>query len=396
MVISEFGNWGLPNPLGLLDDDGAEPWWFDTGRDWADGVVYPHDIERRAREWRLDEVFEALPALFKASQDHQFESLQYEVERMRLHPEIAGFVVTEFTDLYWECNGLVDLHRQPKAGHDDFRWVFGADLPIAIPEHRRCSVGDTIQIALHVAHASEIDLTRATVRWRSSDGGLNGESAISVSPWTAPRVAEFTFRPQAAGRIRLEFELVDGQGKTAGRNWTEVAVYERRMDVIPAWSQDSRVLRFLEEAGFAIDRDGVLVTTGLEAPGRPSVLLASAGDAGGGLCAVERVGSAWEGDWAQGMHWFGPDLRRGTPLLARLDITCSGLVPPAVLTGLGAEQTLSGMYVGWIHNAVATAGLVRPDVAATTFPLLESAPDDPLAISLLSNLMYAAHAGPPS
>jgi hypothetical protein len=396
MVVSEFGNWGLPDPVGMLEDDGTEPWWFDTGQDWAGGVVHPQDIGRRARDFKLDEVFEGLPALFKASQQHQFESIQYEVERMRLYPEIAGFVVTEFTDLYWECNGLVDLHRQPKAGHHDYRWIFGLDLPIAIPERRRCFVGDAVAVVVHVAHASNIDLTSASLRWYSSDGGLKGQSAISVSPWTAPLLTEFTFRPQRAGRIRLEVELVDREGKTAGRNWTDVAVYEKREDLAPAWAEDTTVLRFLEAAGFPIDRNGVLVTTGLEAPGRPSVLLASAGDAADGACAVERAGSSWEGDWAQGMHWFGPVLRRGTPLIPRLDITCSGLVPPAVLTGPTAEQTLAGMYVGWIHNAAATAALVRPDVAATTFPVLESAPDDPLAVSLLNNLMHATQAGLPA
>jgi Glycosyl hydrolases family 2, sugar binding domain/Glycosyl hydrolases family 2, TIM barrel domain/Glycosyl hydrolases family 2 len=389
MVVSEFGNWGLPDPVGLLDDGGVEPWWFDTGQDWAGGVVHPHDIERRARRWKLDEVFEELPSLFEASQEHQFESIQYEVEQMRLHPEIAGFVVTEFTDLYWECNGLMDLHRQPKAGHDDYRWIFGPDLPIAIPERRRCFVGDPIQIGVHVAHASDLDLTRAMIRWRSSDGSLKGESAISVSPWTAPRVAGFTFRPQAAGRIRLEFDLADEAGTTAGGNWTDIAVYERRTHEVPAWAEDPMVRGFLEEARLPIDRSGVLVTTGLEAPGHPGVLLASAGDAGGGVNAVERVGSSWEGDWAQGMHWFSPELRRGTPLLPRLDITCSGLVPPSVLTGLGPEPTLAGMYVGWIHRAVATAGIVRPGIVATTFPVLEAGALDPLAVALLGNLLEA-------
>jgi hypothetical protein len=389
MVVSEFGNWGLPDPAGLLEQNGEEPWWFDTGQDWAGGVVHPHDIECRAREWRLDEIFGNLPAIFEASQEHQFESIQYEVEKMRLRPEIAGFVVTEFTDLYWECNGLLDLHRRPKAGHGGYRWIFGADLPIAVPERRRCFVGEEMRIAVHIAHASDRDLRGATLRWRGSDGSSQGEAAVEVLGWTAPRVADVIIRPQSAGRLRLELELVDDTAATAGRNWTDIAVFDRPEPEVDAWSDDPAVLGFLEGAGWPTDRtDGTLVSTGLDRQ-RSGVWLAAAGDEGDGVRAVERTGSAWEGDWAQGMHWFAPALRRGTPLLPRVDITCAGMVPPAVLTGPGPAQTLAGMYVGWIHKAVATAAVLRPGVVATTWPILQAGPRDPLAVSLLANLLQA-------
>jgi hypothetical protein len=390
MIVSEFGNWGLPDPAKLLERSGTEPWWFDTGKDWAGGVVYPRNIEDRAREWGLDDVFGSLPALFEASQEHQFESIQYEIEQMRLRPEIAGFVVTEFTDLYWECNGLLDLHRRRKAGHDDYRWIFGADLPVAVPERRRCFVGEEIKVALHVAHASGRDLTRATLRWRGSDGSSQGEGAVDVPGWSAPRVGEVLIRPPSVGRFRLEFELMDESGATAGRNWTDIAVFDRPEPEVPAWADDPAVLGFLEAAGWPTDdNDGVPVSNGLD-PHQPGLWLAAAGDEGDGVRAVERTGSPWEGDWAQGMHWLGPALRRGTPLLERVDITCSGMVPPAVLTGPRPEQTLAGMYVGWIHKAVATAALLRPGVVATTWPILEAGPRDPLAISLLANLLQAA------
>jgi len=34
---------------------------------------------------------------------------------MRKHPQITGYIITEFYDLYWECNGLLDFYRNPKA-----------------------------------------------------------------------------------------------------------------------------------------------------------------------------------------------------------------------------------------------------------------------------------------
>jgi beta-galactosidase/beta-glucuronidase len=47
LIVSEFGNWGLPDPAQLLED-GAEPWWFDAGTRWFRGqgrasfALWPH------------------------------------------------------------------------------------------------------------------------------------------------------------------------------------------------------------------------------------------------------------------------------------------------------------------------------------------------------------------
>jgi hypothetical protein len=391
MIVSEFGNWGLPDPARLLEDDGREPWWFDTGQEWSGGVVHPHGIEARAQELRAPETFGSMQQLFTASQQQQFESIQYEVEQMRLRPEIAGFVVTEFTDVYWECNGLLDLHRRAKAGHAGYRWIFGPDLPIGVPERRRCFVGERIGIRVHVAHASERDLTSGVLRWRSADGSTKGEQHMSVSPWTAPAVAEIELQPATKGRHRLELEVLDGAGAIVGRNWIELAAYGRLPTEVSAWSDDAAILTFLKAAGIPTHRwNGVGVSTGFPGPEGKAVLLASAGDEGAGVQAVDRTGTAWEGDWAQGMHWLDGKLRSGTPLLPRLDLTCRGLVPEAVLTGPRPDQALAGMYVGWIHKGAATAAVLKSGVVATTFPVLDAGPDDPMAVSLLTNLLKEA------
>src|SRR4051795_10913537 len=105
VVCSEFGNWGLPHPDQLKDHDGGEPWWFETGHDWSDGVMYAHGIENRFRDWSLDRVFGSFPDFVDAAQWQQFRALKYEIETMRRRPEIAGYVITEFTDCHWESNG---------------------------------------------------------------------------------------------------------------------------------------------------------------------------------------------------------------------------------------------------------------------------------------------------
>ncbi|HYN90167.1 MAG TPA: glycoside hydrolase family 2 TIM barrel-domain containing protein, partial [Ardenticatenaceae bacterium] len=76
MVVSEFGNWGLPDVERLRECyGGQEPWWFETGMEWGEGVVYPHGIERRFKVYHLDKVFETLSELAAASQRMQFTAL---------------------------------------------------------------------------------------------------------------------------------------------------------------------------------------------------------------------------------------------------------------------------------------------------------------------------------
>ncbi|MBA3345502.1 MAG: glycoside hydrolase family 2, partial [Gemmatimonadales bacterium] len=105
MVVSEFGNWGLPDVGKLRQCYGREPWWFETGIEWGDGVVYPHGIEQRFKAFHLDKVFPTLSDLSAASQRMQFTALKYQIEQMRRHPTIVGYVITEFTDVHWESNG---------------------------------------------------------------------------------------------------------------------------------------------------------------------------------------------------------------------------------------------------------------------------------------------------
>ena len=53
--------------------------------------------------------------MIDATEWHEYEALKYEIGALRAHPEIQGYVITEFTDVNWEANGLLDMWRHPKA-----------------------------------------------------------------------------------------------------------------------------------------------------------------------------------------------------------------------------------------------------------------------------------------
>ncbi|MFN8455334.1 MAG: glycoside hydrolase family 2 TIM barrel-domain containing protein [Anaerolineae bacterium] len=150
LIVSEFGNWGLPD-VNLLLNDGKEPWWFETGQEWDDGVVHPHGVRRRFRAWYLDRVFGTWQAFIEATQWQQYLALKYEIESMRRRPEIAGYVITEFTDVHWEANGLLDIKRNPKVYYYDFAAI-NANTVI-VPEWERLAYwAGGVNPGLAVAH----------------------------------------------------------------------------------------------------------------------------------------------------------------------------------------------------------------------------------------------------
>src|SRR5205085_6395310 len=153
LICSEFGNWGLPDPSLLVDRDGKEPWWFETGHDWGEGVMYPHGVENRFRSCGLDKVFGGLREFVEAAQWQQYRALKYQLETMRRQPTLAGYVITEFTDCHWESNGLLDMRRNPRVFHGVFRSI-NADTVI-VPDCERFAFWDdeTLELGVSVAHA---------------------------------------------------------------------------------------------------------------------------------------------------------------------------------------------------------------------------------------------------
>lgn len=387
MIVSEFGNWGLPDPARLRGTDGSDPWWFSTGSEWSGGVVVPEGAEERARAWGLDRIFgDDLAALWGSSQQHQFESLRFEIERLRRHPEISGFVVTELTDVHWECNGLLDMGRGRKAGHAGYARLFGPDLPIGVLERPRCRVAETIDLALFVAHASPIDLSGCEVRWRFGDAA--GSVRANVPDRSAPRIGTIALRPDRAGRHEIDLELIDRRGALVGRNTTILLVLDA--PAMPAAHSDEPELSFfLAAAGCPVDPDATRVAT-VSGAGVRLLLAREDTGAAGELHVTPRAGTPWEGDWAQGIHWLGDELRRDTPLLPRMDLSWRGLVPPAVLAGSEPDRTLSGLYVGWVGRPVATTARLAEGSIASTIPLADADPADPLARTILARLLELA------
>ena len=445
LIVSEFGTWGLPRPQALTAADGSEPWWLDTGGFWGDGAAYPHGVERRFAALHLDRVFGSFDRFVEAVQGHQFRNLKYQIESIRAHASIVGYVITEFTDVHWEANGLLDMARNPRAFHDRFATVNADIVIVPLVERHAAWRGDTIVVRLALATGRDAVEERARLVWELE--GRHGAVAVGdVPPLSAPVVAELALAIPAAGEstiATLALRLEGADGTALAANAVVLALFAGRNEpTTPVHCLDQEVAARLAALGYRVtgpDEAPVTVARAVDAgmveairTGRHCLILAD-GVSGTtlrseplpreqpfmpvidanpglppaphhffpGLAVVDRQGTMWRGDWISSFGW----LRRngafatipGGPIH---DLAFDRVVPHRVLTGFQPweyeTRVHAGVIVGWVHKPAVTIGERRfgeGRLTATTFRLCEEAPGaDPLATTLLDALIESARA----
>ncbi|MGN8199070.1 glycoside hydrolase family 2 protein [Salinisphaera sp. RV14] len=426
LILSEFGNWGLPRVDALRDAAGREPWWFDTGSDWGDGVMLPRGIEMRFGQYHLDRVFGSLDGFIAATQEQQFQSLKYEIESMRAQPTIAGYVVTELTDVHWEANGLMDMARNPR----DFAERFAAvNAPTALlPRLPRHAVkpGERVSLALGIAHDDPAPLDGMRLQWRWDGHTEYGEQLIprldrGVQP--LPGLPLDIPADRAPGEARLHLALVDRAGHPSALGETSLTVMPETGAGAPTpvvWPARPELSPWLEDAGIPMaqsrDQARVLVATRLDDElvervrrGAKLLLLVDDTDAIPSppgvvpvypefprAAVVSRESSVWRGDWASGFSW----LRRtgayadipGPPMLGQ---AFAAITPGHVLLGFRtddfADDVRAGMVMGWIHRGaalIARRALGEGAAVLCTLPVHRAeARGDPMARQLSQALV---------
>ncbi|MBS1252125.1 MAG: Beta-galactosidase [Anaerolineales bacterium] len=421
LIVSEFGNWGLPDVDLLLDAEGREPWWFETGLEWGDGVVYPHGVRRRFHRWHLDRVFGTWREFVEATQWQQYNALKYEIESMRRHPEIAGYVITELTDVHWECNGLLDMRRNPKVFQSELAAVNADTMVIPAWERVAYWAGEPIRIEVSVAHGAGRVIEESEVHWSTSSGAAGRAAvpalhagqveAVDAAAFSAPKVT-------APGVHRLELELRSPAGRRLASNHLDLSIFPKRRGPVDAnvflWASSPELTARLVALDYNVVSDpqsaDVIVAHKLDEElgayvrqGGRLLLLAGGPDAiesdFAGVRIKAREGTPWSGDWASSFAWLrreGPFQRLpGGPLL---DFAFDGVTPECVLVGFTPwdfeARVHAGIFVGWIHKPaalIAERRYGRGRAVLTTFRLTTNDPgSDPTATTLLDALIELA------
>lgn len=442
LLVSEFGNWGLPTLKDLLTEYGEEPTWFRTGMD----IAVPHGVQRRFDRFRLDEIFGSYDAFAIATQWQQYFALKHQIEEMRRYPSISGYVITEFTDLHWEANGLLNIWRKPKVFHQYLQQFQQDDVVHAAWNRLNYWEGDLCRVPVLLSHWSKRDIRGYTVEWNISELGVSGiitDVAIDVADAREVGCINFVVPPLAESvRSRLHLRLRDGEGRIVARNTQYLSFFPtafRRplLKNSPLWVYDPHDIWDLEErlvdAGYTVLRNweengqtpkyAVVsridenVARFMEQGGHVLCLVRSPGDiepaitARTGIRVRDRRAriddrlkekNPWEGDWISNFSWIKHDsvferIPRTTdsPLSGELlDMQYYRVVPNQILLGWNQEREFSdiqaGMVVGWVHAPATLMAQCRwgtGKLVVTTLKLESAFGDDPVATVLLHNLV---------
>jgi hypothetical protein len=365
--------------------------------------------------------------------------LKYEIEELRRHASIQGYVITELTDIYWESNGLMDMERNLRVFHEPFAHV-NADLVI-IPSFERWAYWQGEKLALKplVATGGATIAPGATLDWELQPLGIRGSVPVSpAAPGTvAPIEGIDVTVPELAEAVaaKLCFTLKDGRGNVIARNYEAISLYPRLAapeDITAGiWTDDAGLAERLRVLGFQLSEgkdsaDLVLAramtTEDVEAvrSGKRYLVICEEGEsrwlradqptsilpvqyymheAYPGIFAQNREHGILRSDWITAFSW----LRRsgvfanipGEPMF---DMSFERVVPHHVLVGMKPWEfeahVHSGLVVGWGHKAsalICERWFGRGKAVMTTFRLSTDAPGvDPVATMLLSNLVRQA------
>lgn len=406
LILSEFGSWGLPDVRAFATADGEDPWWFATGPH----AGRPGGTAKRAERYGLDRVFGGYAGLVRATQEHQWEALRYEIAELRRHATIAGYVLTEFSDIYWEANGLLDMHRQPKAFHDRFAAVNAPDVVVAEFKPRDRLAGERVRIPVTLSAWGGDPSVGGQVAWMlvvGDETAAQGRFDFTGWPSATARVVgsvEVELPDVAmAFRASLVLQVVDAEGRSR-------ASAELPFAILP------REIAGLDRVGLAADL-GVRVTDRLDGElmarlraGERVLLLATNADAIGGAIDLPHpvtvhartapypddpaAGAVWQGDWISTFAWLRSETLRDLSDGRCLDLAFQRVLPDHVLLGhaddASWEDVSAGMFAGWVHAPAAITWSMPVGAGLLTITTFRLKPGQgPVADALFAELVRA-------
>jgi hypothetical protein len=416
LMLSEFGNWGLPFV------PSQKPWWFSRDSNGR-SITLPAGIEKRFKDYQYDTLFPNLHALEAATQEHEFNSLKYEIASLRSRPSIQGYVITELTDVMWESNGLMDIWRHPKNFASDLGAIQEDDVVFARPSKRNFFAGSNAEVNVYFSHYNQQDLEKTTVEWSVEGTSLKGNfSAPDVPVGSASKLGAVTFTvpsSNAPSRDMLHVRIVE-DGKVVAKTSVALYFYPHETPSLPP------PIRFHDPPGklrrLASDMQGrdyfetdssqahpIMISSVFDDAAKQAlesgstVILLAQGEETitPGVRIVPRSQGTFSGDWISNFAWIrkeaAPFSKIGFNTLTGFETEAA--TPQAVVVGIPPgefQDVLAGEFYGWIHSNVGTlvqARYGKGKLLICTFSLNTPYATDPYATYLMDALISYAASG---
>ncbi len=368
LIWSEMGDWGHPDVERLRAlYAGWDPYWFDQGNY---GGPIAGGIERFF-ELGLDAVYGGLSGFARAAQLHEEQALRHQLAYVRRFPQIAGYVITQFTDLNSESNGLMDMTRGKKVFHDRLGEVCADVVVIPDPASYSFFSGTPVGFKAAVSNWSGEAVPAGEVLVK-----LDGE-VVSRSDVRDVKIGETVWTERSQLKITAEKpcykELVFLHQSTSGKVY---AKNRMRVFATPAIAKiPLKPLSSVPEALASLCTGSGPVHASGALDGETVEVLKNGGkvlyfpDVGPSELSLPfQVSNRMPGGgWMQPQVFFrteGPGaMLAGLPETVHLELGLEGAKPAVFLRNLPAERFRSnavmGSFAGWMHDCTCSVALFK-------------------------------------
>jgi hypothetical protein len=391
IVVSEFGTWGLPDVDALLDYYGAEPHWF--SHEFLDGMKRPSGVREKFAESPASAVFDSLKEFAAAWQKREFESVEPMIADMREHDAVSGYCITEFSDIEWEFNGVLDYRRERKAFHDDFARVNAPVFVYLDVDAHSVWSGETVTADVVVVNDTGDSLAMtATVDAMDTTDRLD----IDVGPYNSRRIADAVSVPAPSVdgvEARSITVSVDDRHRTHSQD-VFVVENERIVPESTIYVEPSRMREAFTDRGYSVTDDPsdaeLAVTTDPDATDVDTVLVVP--DENGEPVETPTLDYT---ELSQRESW---NLCAGLVyqnLFAEVDQVpgraFEGIYPYGYLSDVDESDTVVAGYTeGWIANsggAITQRNADGRELCVCTLRVTDSYGDNPMATATLDRLV---------
>lgn len=416
ILISEFGMWGLPETDQITGEDlDAVPWWQGSARIFKEEFKIPATAARNFRKYGLDRIFSNLNELARAAQEREFRGVKFIIEEIRKRPEIAGYVVTELTDIEWETNGFLTYNRQLKAGFAKAPYFNGETIISADLNKRNFWCGETLRVRPVVVNNTDQDF-QGEIVWNLNGTRLSEKTPLTVLASAVTPGHEVLLplpNVDTPQRLCLRYELRCGE-RVICQNEEELTITPPAARVVngpvvyPVGLPPAFITELVKN-GFKLAPDGkaagLCLTTALtpevrahlEAGGHV-LWLAESQMTGDGFTLKKLVeGENW--DRAAAVNFLDPSLFPGVPVAKVPGWEMAGLYPATLVTNLDTlpgVRMYGGMFQGWLGNLdgfLVELPLESGRIWITTLRLGASYNQQPIGTLMLNQLMLRAGRG---
>jgi hypothetical protein len=360
--------------------------------------------------------------LCDASEWHEYAALKYEIGALRAHSEMQGYVITEFTDVNWEANGLLDMWRRPKAFGEALSRLQQDDLLVLRTDKRNYKTGEPVQADVYLSHYSPGGLAGGKVDWQVEGTSLRGTLPVAAMPAAGvAKLGAIRFAapagPAPCKRV-LKADLMVSDKPLSDYSLEYYFYPDKQLELPPTVafydpppSRLRRLVREMRERNY-LEPSGaeaypVLIASTLDetvksklrAGAHVILIAADPLTLAPGLEVVPRAGSDFSGNWISDFLW----LRKSQTPFTDIGFDTLGgfetqaVSPATVVKGIPPQNfsdVLAGIFYGWIH---ANAGVLvqakagKGRLLICTFSLATTYNSDPYATDLLDALVnYAA------